>query len=434
MLEVVMAKIRHLFKRTETKNGKKETRWYYWYYDENGKQVKKSCGQHGKPCLLKREAEAFLARLEEQDQQEEAAYNLARQVRLSDVGETLYDSDSYFMKLKAAHGRTLQPQTVHQKKRIMRLILEAFGERIPETIDEGEIENFLVSLNYKNSFKNTILSVFRDLFSECKRLKLVKHRLDIEGFSRSNTRKKDIFTMEQLALMFPDDSEKLSEIWSVGGNDRYIGIDGVAHPYGFMFGMMFRLMASTGLRPGEVRAICPDQIQQGGLFISRMLDTYDVERPYLKKGSIDNTKQRAVLLPTKMSEILNDYLKIRPKCDSGYIFSMNGEFVKNSTLDRRFAGGLMKLGILGFNKTKTERGSIKIVTDPTKKLSPHSLRFTYNTYTVNSNLLDGDVLRKMIGHNSQAMTDYYTRPDLAAELKGLQPYQKSVDEIWGKVK
>ena len=427
-----MSMERHLFKRTETKNGKKEVRWYYWFYDENGKQVKKSCGQHGKPCYLKREAEAYLAMLAEKDRLEQEEYENARKIRLCDVGSTLYDSDSYFMKLKEAHGRTLQPQTVHQKKRIMRLILEEFGDRIPDTIEEGEIENFLVSLDYKNSFKNTILSVFRDLFSECKRLKLVKHRLDIEGFSRTNTRKKDILTMEQLSIMFPDDKEKLSEVWGVNGSDKYIGIDGLAHTNGFMFGVMFRLMASTGLRPGEVRAICIDQIQTGGLFINRMLDTYDVERPYLKKGSSENTKQRTVLLPSKMTELLNDYVKIRPQCDNGYIFSLNGEFIKKSTLDRRFASGLMKLGILSFEKSKRENGSIKIVTDPTKRLTPHSLRFTYNTYTVNSNLLPGEVLRKMIGHNSAEMTDYYTRPDLEAELKGLQPYQKTVDEIWNK--
>ena len=423
---------RHLFKRTETKNGKKEVRWYYWFYDENGKQVKKSCGRHGKPCYLKREAEAYLAMLEEKDRLEQEAYDNARKIRLCDIGATLYDSDSFFMKLKEAHGRKLQPQTVHQKKRIMRLILEEFGDRIPNTIEEGEIENFLVSLDYKNSFKNTILSVFRDLFSECKRLKLVTHRLDIEGFSRTNIRKKDILTMEQLSMMFPNDKEKLSEIWSVSGSDRYIGIDGLVHANGFMFGVMFRLMASTGLRPGEVRAICIDQIQQGGLFINRMLDTYDVERSYLKKGNAENTKQRTVLLPSKMSELLNEYVKIRPKCDSGYIFSMHGDFIKSSTLDRRFANGLMKLKILSFEKSKRENGSVKIVTDPTKRLSPHSLRFTYNTYTVNSNLLPGEVLRKMIGHNSAEMTDYYTRPDLAAELKGLQPYQKTVDEIWNR--
>lgn len=413
-----MKKERHLFKRTETKNGRKETRWYYWFYDENGKQVKKSCGQHGKPCYLKKEAEAYLALLEEQDRREEEEYKLARQIRLYDVGSTLYDDDSLFMKLKAAHGKALQPQTITQKKRLMKIILAEFGERIPETIEEGEIENFLISLEYKNSYKNTILGVLRDLFGECKRLQLVKHRLDVDGFIRSDRQKKDILTMEQLSLLFPDDVEKLTENWSVKGTDKYIGIDGKPHAYGFMFGVMFRLMASTGLRPGETRAICIDQIQDGGLFINRMIDSYDVEQPYLKKGSIENPKQRTVLLPSKMAELLNDYLEVRPQCKKNYIFSKDGEFILQGLLDARFKYCIKKLGIY----------------DAEKVLTPHSLRFTYNTYTVNSNLIPAEVLRKMIGHNSQIMTDYYTRPDLEAQLQGLQPYQKNVDEIWNKVK
>lgn len=414
-----MRKERHLFKRTETtKNGKKEARWYYWFYDENGKQVKKSCGQHGKPCYLKKEAEAYLALLEEQDRRKEEEYRLARQVRLCDVGSTLYDNDSIFMKLKNAHGKTLQPQTIVQKQRLMKIILAKFGERIPETIEEGEIENFLISLNYKNSYKNTILGVLRDLFGECKRLKLIRHKLDVDGFTRNDRQKKDILTMEQLSLLFPDNVEKLTKNWSVKGTDKYIGIDGNTHDYGFMFGVMFRLMASTGLRPGETRAICIDQIQDGGLFINRMIDSYDVERPYLKKGSIENPKQRTVLLPSKMAELLNNYLEVRPPCKQNYIFSKNGTFISQGLIDARFKACLIKLGIY----------------DASKIITPHSLRFTYNTYTVNSNLIPSEVLRKMIGHNSAEMTDYYTRPDLETQLKGLQPYQKNVDEIWNKVK
>ena len=52
--------IKHLFQRTITRKGKKIKAWYYWFYDENGKQVRKSCGTDGKPCLTKREAEAFI--------------------------------------------------------------------------------------------------------------------------------------------------------------------------------------------------------------------------------------------------------------------------------------------------------------------------------------------------------------------------------------
>ncbi|WP_461256774.1 hypothetical protein [Treponema sp. R80B11-R83G3] len=50
----------HLFQR-RLENG---TFWYYWYYDETGKQVQKACG-YG--CESKRDATAFLENLLQSD-------------------------------------------------------------------------------------------------------------------------------------------------------------------------------------------------------------------------------------------------------------------------------------------------------------------------------------------------------------------------------
>ena len=57
----------HLYQRTLTRNGKKIKAWYYWYYDEFGKQIRKSCGKDGKPCILKRDAEAYISNLKEEE-------------------------------------------------------------------------------------------------------------------------------------------------------------------------------------------------------------------------------------------------------------------------------------------------------------------------------------------------------------------------------
>ena len=409
---------RHLFKRVvEKKNGKKEIRWYYWFYDENGKQVKKSCGQHGKPCLLKREAETYIAELAEKDKQEIRAKEDEQKIRLRDIGETLYNSDSPFMQLKNARGRTYLPQTINAKQTLMKIVLEKFGDRIPDTIEDSEVEDFLISLDYSNSYRNQILQVMKDAFEECKRLKIVKHKLDVDRFA-NNCKKKDIFTIDELVKMFPSDVDKLTEVWSNPYQKKlYIGVDGKVHNYGFMIGVMFRLMASTGLRPGECRAICIDQIRENGLLVNKMLDGRNILRHYLKTGNDNNLRQRTVLLPTKMATLLNMYVKQRPESDTDFIFSENGHFLITAFLNTYFRRILIKLGIY----------------DGTRKLSPHSLRFTYNTYTVNSNLIPENVLRKMIGHKSEEMTDYYTRPDLDSQLEGLLPYQEMINEIWDKL-
>ena len=54
----------HLFRRKLVNSrGKEYTVWCYWYM-QNGKQIRKSCGRD---CRLKRDAEAFIAKLEAQE-------------------------------------------------------------------------------------------------------------------------------------------------------------------------------------------------------------------------------------------------------------------------------------------------------------------------------------------------------------------------------
>ncbi|WP_407432506.1 hypothetical protein, partial [Methanobrevibacter sp.] len=88
--------VRHLFQRTITKNGKKIKAWYYWFYDENGKQVRKSCGQNGKPCLLKRDAESFIANLPAEEPKKNTT------VIFSDYCNGFYEPESLFLKKQAA--------------------------------------------------------------------------------------------------------------------------------------------------------------------------------------------------------------------------------------------------------------------------------------------------------------------------------------------
>ena len=102
--------IKHLYQRTISRNGKKIKAWYFWYYDANGKQVRKSCGQNGKPCLLKREAEAFLDTITDESLTKKST------VIFNDYCKGFYDSDSVFLKKQAARGYNYQPQSIYQKK------------------------------------------------------------------------------------------------------------------------------------------------------------------------------------------------------------------------------------------------------------------------------------------------------------------------------
>ena len=425
---------RHLFKRVVQKNGKKETQWYYWFY-ENGKQIKKSCGRNGKPCLLKRDAEAYLEELAAKDEQEKVVAEEARKVRICDFAGTMYDSDSTFVKLCRERGRSVTEQTLTIKKRCLDIFLDEFGERTPESIDAAEIEDWLIRLDYSNAYKNALLGIIREVYTECKRYKIVSAIPEIESFKR-HSQKKDIFTKKQLLTLFPSDMDQFENVWKTKiPTDKYMGVDGYYHNYGVMFGTMFLFMVCTGMRPGEVRAIQFNQLRKNGLYIDKMFDTKEKLQLHLKKGTAEDPKFRSCLIPARMQQALSAYLDIRPDTDSQFIFTYRGHHVTKSLLMKRFDVGLMNTGITGERMYVDANGRRKRYADKQgKKFSPHSLRFTYNTYTVNSNLLPGEVLRKMIGHNSAEMTDYYTRIDLDAELNGLIPYQKTIDAIWSEVK
>ena len=145
--------VRHLFQRTITKNGKKVKAWYYWFYDENGKQVRKSCGQNGKPCLIKRDAEAFIASLKDED----LISTSTKSITFNDYCQGFYDPDSRFIKKQAARGFNYQENSLYQKRLYVKKFLAAFGDMKVTEIRAGEIENWVIVLECSNSVKNTII-------------------------------------------------------------------------------------------------------------------------------------------------------------------------------------------------------------------------------------------------------------------------------------
>ena len=138
--------IRHLYQRTITRNGKKIKAWYYWFYDENGKQVRKSCGTDGKPCLRRRDAEIFLENL-----REETAEKENKKISFNDYCNDFYEENSRYLKKQLARGFKFQPKTIYIKNLYLQKFLSAFGNCVVSEIRSGDIENWLIDLKYSNS-------------------------------------------------------------------------------------------------------------------------------------------------------------------------------------------------------------------------------------------------------------------------------------------
>lgn len=63
-----------------------------------------------------------------------------------------------------------------------------------------------------------------------------------------------------------------------------------------------------------------------------------------------------------------------------------------------------------------------------KRYVPHSLRFTYVTRM--RTVFSIEDVRKIVGHTSSEMTEYYTRFLIGDMCKNLQPARKIVSELF----
>ena len=63
-----------------------------------------------------------------------------------------------------------------------------------------------------------------------------------------------------------------------------------------------------------------------------------------------------------------------------------------------------------------------------RKLTPHSLRYTYVTKMRRT--LPVDTVRKLVGHTAEKMTEYYTRASIEDGLAGIKDTKTAVENLF----
>ena len=387
--------IKHLYQRTITKNGKKIKAWYYWFYDAQGKQVRKSCGQNGKPCLLKREAEAFIANLEDEE--------ITRsKITFYDYCKGFYDDDSRFLKKQAARGYKYQANSLYQKRLYLDKFLNVFSNVCVNDLKAGMIENWLIDMDCSNSVKNNILAVIDEIESELYSDGIIEYEIHVKHFKR-NTVEKGILSISEINRLFPADYESLINIWRVRSTEREQDI--------YSFATAIYTLLSTGMRSSEIRALQWNQfIRPDAILINAMIDSNDERVNRLKKWTDDNKKWRVTVLPDKTVKMI-DLLRLDKAADD-YVFVYMNKPLTTWFLLEHFRCILNKAGIDCI----------------ARNITIHSLRFTYNSLMRNE--ISGEDLRLMVGHTSEKMTEYYDKSKAIEHLDDLLLNKKSLNSIF----
>lgn len=390
--------IKHLYKRTIKRNGKEIKAWYYWFYDEYGRQVRRSCGQNGKPCLTKREAELFLDSLDDEE------INPKNKITFNDFALHFYDANSPFLIKMRNKNKEYKRETLYQKRLYLGRFLDKFGTFAIEDLKPVDVENWILAMDLSTSVMNNIISVINEVGKEIYVYHLLPYPFQIEHIKRKLKKPKGILTADEIKMLFPMDYNSLIKIWHVIGEDD---IDT------FKFLTMIYTILSTGMRSCEIRALKDEQIiDNNAILLNAMIDSDNERVDHLKKATDDNLKWRIAILPERTKTLINDLKLMEDNKQTDYLFEYKGGLYDSSFINSHLKVVLRNNGI----------------DEATRNITTHSLRFTYNTMMKRE--ISGDDLRLMMGHTTEAMTEYYDKSKALDNLPELLKNKSRIDSIF----
>lgn len=360
-------------------NGKEK--WFIRYFD--GIKIKtKTC----RNCNTQKEAKEFanqFFKLKENDEQ----------YLIKNIANDMYLSESEHLKRLERFGKNLSDETLFQKREFIKYIIRDFGEERLDNLKISKIENFLLqddnhSGSWKNSYLGTFCAIYDETIWKCDNP--IKCPI-FQRFAR-NSRKPDIFSEKDLKKVLDKNNYDSYKEW-----------------------LIFYLTASCGLRLGEIRAIQARQILicKGILVIDGFLKRNNFRTNYNKKGSINDRKIRCVPIPDKVLLEIAKYIAENKFKENDFLFvDKNDRLFTNAHLELVFRHVLKRSGINTIGK----------------RYVPHSLRFTYVSRM--RSILSVEDIRKIVGHTSTEMTEYYTRLLIDDMCDNLQPARKLVSKLF----
>lgn len=315
------------------------------------------------------------------------------QYLIKNIANEMFTSESEHLKRLENFGKHLTFETIRQKRQFVDIIIQHFGNIKLNELPVSEIENFLLNdAKHSGSWKNSFLETFGNIYDETVwKCKIPVPKPQFQRFAR-NSKKPDVFTHNELNLIFQ------KQLW-----DSY------------KEWLLFYIIVSCGLRLGEARALQVRQVKihEGILIVDGFLKRTGFRTNYNKKGTPTDRKIRCVPIPNKVLIELTKYISKNNLQNNDFLFlDENKKTYTNCHLERTF-------------KKVLQASQIKLAG---KKFVPHSLRFTYVTKMRTA--FSAETVRKIVGHSSVEMTEYYTRMVISDMCQSLQPARNVVSELF----
>ncbi len=358
--------------------------WYFYHYKGNIR-ISKSTGKK-----LKWEAKQFAEEfLKQNDTSDISLIEFAEEFFLFDKCKWI---DRQHKKGKSFSA----PVAKSRRSHLINYIFPKFGNYQITEINPNEIEDWLLNeLELANQTKNHILYSLNIILKEAKRDKIIQSNpIDDVDPLAPNFKKRDILTLEELKILFPKSEKDLLKLWKT---PKWVAL--------------FFVLASTGIRCGEVRALQWKHIawDLSGLFL---------ELAVKSDGSISLPKAneiRVILLPSRTIDILKWWY-------SDTVFKNQNDLIFPGQNSKK---PLNRRGILRHFKKVINIAKLKI---ENRNIVVHSFRHTYNTHM--RKILPEEILREFTGHRSEKMTDRYDHPILEDRLEKLQSVKKLIERVW----
>jgi integrase len=201
-------------------------------------------------------AVALIAYLKKEQNEGGFQRDTAKDITVTEFAKDMFTAGAAHIKRWIEKGYVLKAQTLVQHRRhLVNYLLPRFGNYALQKIRPTQVEDFLLEQKLSNSCRNMILYTLKLVMREAMREGIIEFIPEFEPFKR-NGKRQNTLSGQELSTLFPYDERELIRIWTRPEGKRKELDENLA----LMFGTLFCVTVSAGLRSGEIRALHREQV------------------------------------------------------------------------------------------------------------------------------------------------------------------------------